>query len=275
MSQRKFLTAAGVFTAGLLLSTGAMAAVSASMQLFIEDARYDGAGADDPETWAKLGISEFNLWVVGNVGGNGLVGGGRGSAIRDVRFVASFDRALLLDGYMPSLSFTPTQDGNDHGFNDFTTPADVTRCDDPVVQPFEAEDVPLPDHGMLTAGRVAITFCLGDFTETATKLADFQPDGPYPFNGEGWFPAAGNGRGQINKYSVMVAGLPIGAQVHFDVYGFTDAGDLAFAPFSHDARWEQVGGDSSIPAPGTLATFLAGLLGLGWLTRFKRRRAAA
>ncbi len=239
------------------------------MQLFIEDARYDGPGAGDEETWAKLGISEFNLWVVGNVGGNGLVGGGQGSSIRDVVFVASFARELLDLGYAPSLRFIPAQDGNRHGFNDFTTPGAVSLCEVPASQPFNASTVPLPDHGMLTPDRVAVNFCLGDFTETGANLANFEPDGPYPYDGTGWYPQDKAGMGQINAYRVLVEGLPVGAQVHFDVYGFTDSKDLAFAPFSHDARWEQI---AAIPAPGTFSMFLAGLLGLGWLTRFRQRK---
>jgi hypothetical protein len=282
MIQHKTLTAAAVITAGMMLSTSAIAgpvADGARMQLFIEDARYDGAGADDEETWAKLGISEFNLWVVGNVGGHGLLGGGQGGAIRDVRFVASYDRALYEDdAIIPTLTFTPTQDGNDHKFNDYTTAPSVSQCDIPADQPFAANAVPLPDHGMLTSGRVAVSYCLGDFTEIATQLADFQPDGSYPFDGTGWFPDPDDysAVGQINVYRVQVTGLPVGAQVHFDVYGFSDAGDLVFAPFSHDARWEKIAdANSEIPAPGTLVTFLAGLLGLGWLARFKRRSTAA
>ncbi len=115
-------------------------------------------------------------------------------------------------------------------------------------------------------------------------------------------------RGQINVYDVTVSGLNIGEQVHFDVYGVAQArtctssigggnnrtcsqysdwdnqppspsstpGSLALlnyvnAPYSHDARWEQV---ASVPTPGTAALLLGGLGGLGWFARRRWARAA-
>lgn len=160
---------------------------------------------------------------------------------------------------------------------------------------------PLDQHGLLTAGRTAVEWNLGLFDLIDSPIADFKPSDPVEA-GDNWLPATTSHTGQINVYNMAINGLAPGQQVHFDVYGVAQErvvctsgetvgcvlnsdgnqykwvdkykpGRIATleyvnAPYSHDARWEQI----EIPTPGTAALVLSGLSGIGW---FARRRKAA
>ncbi len=288
MTINRILTAAGAAAVGLTMATSAMAIPK--LQLFIEGADYETAAENpsDPETWAKLGTTSFRLWVLGDTSST--------YRIRDVKFVASY-----ADGLTPGLAFTPTTTSG-HGFTDTTTPVAVSG---PFASPFTDFDTdaenwstptgPMGAHGMLTAGRTAKEWNLGMFELVDSQLGDSQP-GVAVEASDNWFPTPSSGfEGQINVYNVLVSGLPVGAQVHFDVYGrvqeykcissctghssspvygWADAFDgpnpvYVNAPFSHDARWEEI---ASIPEPASVSLFGAGLLGIGYFGR--RRRAA-
>lgn len=321
----RLLTAMGA--AGLFASVSSSALAIPALQLFIEGADFETKDENsvDDATWAKLGTSSFRLWVIGG-SDEGLGKLGHIDAthrIHDVKLVASFDDSLLptsattdalkLNFASSLLSFSPDQDNNAHGFNDLTTPSAPSG---PAGSPFPAiggtdaeywstPTGPMGGHGMLSPGRTAIEWNLGDFTEYLTTFtADFAP---FPDTGnaveasDNWFPTGTfSHKGQINVYNVTISGLPVGAQVHFDAYGtaqelkeckddditgctqdptdlkyykWKDAkpGNLALvnAPFSHDARWEQA---RKVPTPATAALLLGGLGGLGW---FARRRKTA
>jgi hypothetical protein len=98
-----------------------------------------------------------------------------------------------------------------------------------------------------------------------SRVGNTQPDS----HGDFWNPATGHGttsaRGQFKMFHVTTGGSF--TFVHFDAYTLNSDGSIdRFAPFSHDAE-----AGSPVPEPGTLALFGAGLLGLGTVSRKRKK----
>ncbi len=213
MDFNKLLTAIGATGLGLTMATSALAVPS--LQLFIEAADYEDAAEntsdpEDADTWAKLGTSSFRLWVVGDITvGNPNIQ----NRIRDVTFVASYHEDLS-----PSLAFTPSQ--TSILLSGFADPSLPSAPAGPTAAVAPGTYIPpLTNHSPYGApNRLAVTWNLGNFDLMDSPLGNTEP----PFDVEAidnWFPTPLSALGQINVYDVLVSGLPVGAQVHFDVFG--------------------------------------------------------
>lgn len=225
---------AGV-AAALLLAMPAMAVPK--LQLYIEGATYD----DTEESWVLVGTGSFRLWVIGSRNGvfedeDGNVELHEG-AIFDVHLSAVFDTGLT-----PTLQFTPST-ATLPGWTDPSTPSDPDEPPAGPAGPFDGGTPDLvgppgpsslPSHDEYGAGRTWFEWALGDFDTFDSPTGDFIQNFPSP---------SGTNAAQINVYDVLVSGLDPFDKVHFDAYGYVLTGGgkqkSVFAPFSHDARWEE------------------------------------
>lgn len=181
------------------------------------------------------------------------------------------------DTYYISAALTPkTQptSGTTYGSFQFdSTTIDVPSHMTHGTPPVDSTYPDLGSHGIYDTYYKAFSFQFNTANNSAIQNTQDSP-GTGPVAGTGMYFAA---------FSVNVAGLAVGYDVHFDLYnqnletwlrenrqGIRTGTnyETLFAPFSHDA---QSGPSHPVPEPATMMLLGSGLLGLGCFARRKVR----
>ena len=169
------------------------------LQIYIEDATFD----ENTQTWVTS-QSDFNLWVVANVGAHGT--------LKDVKLTASFFGLGDLSGSgTHSISFTSVTTSKP--INDTTEPLDLVAPEVTDTAHYGTGLHPvLPPHGIFNDPTLHHwgDYDIGIMNEIETMIGDF--------NGSPEWPASLPDLGQVNVYAVHVQGW---TKVHFDAYGTT------------------------------------------------------
>lgn len=254
-----FRVLAGLIAVGALVALPRAAQAVPKLQIYLEGAAYD----DTTESWVADG-GGLRLWAIGDVGSAGTISNVRLS----VAYAAGLTPTISLTGAtIDSTAFPGMTDGTNPG--DATLIQTVTDGSAPLL----GSGADLPGHGIYGPQTDWQEFALGDFTATDSQIGDWIDS----------FPTSFPSVGQINVYDVAIAGLAVGASVHFDLYdGIAGGrhGKFIFAPFSHDGDGGAGGGTDgdgggnddpiSMPAPGGLVLFAGGV---ALLALARRRRA--
>ncbi|MBU0730123.1 MAG: choice-of-anchor N protein [Proteobacteria bacterium] len=217
------------------------------LQIYMEGATYDSS----TESWTIDSADPFKLWVIGNTGGSENKG-----PLSGVKLSAAVLTSELATGSI-SLSSTTTSVVTDPSIPVAPNLNTSDPYDNDGKIPLDSRGKALPSHGEL--GKAGVSFfewSLGDLTLTDSPVGDFI----------GGFPSTFPATGQINVYTVTIAGF---SRVHFDAYGFYNLGkknnENIVAPFSHDAE------SHDVPEPGTLFLFGTGLVGLALIGKQKKK----
>jgi hypothetical protein len=204
-----------------------------ALQLYMENSSYDPVS----ETWI-VEPSNFNLWVLGDVGQYG--------GIYNVMLVTAFDSSET-----GTISFTPLTTAV---LTDPSTPGlpIYSQSGTDNAPPFNTGT--LPAHSIYGPGVSWNTYQVGDFTLTDSPIGDYMDTVPVSYPDYG----------QINVYNVNVTGY---SWVHFDAFDhYVQKGKFKYvkAPFSHDGQM------APVPEPASVSLLGIGLLGLFGSMKKKR-----
>jgi hypothetical protein len=191
-------------TIALALAAGAAQAIPV-LQIYIDGATYDS----ETQTWVTS-LSDFDLWMVGDVDAHG--------PIQNVKLVVSYF------GLAGSITFTPATTSR---ITDPSTPAaPVLATSGTGLHPV------LPAHGIFNDATLHHweDLALGNLSLVDSPIGDY--------NGSATFPTSFPDQGQVNVYRVHVEGW---MKVHFDGYGTTvntnNGRETTWkTPFSHDGQ---------------------------------------
>ncbi|MCB2106711.1 MAG: choice-of-anchor N protein [Rhodobacteraceae bacterium] len=260
------------------------------LQLFIESEQGDGSidqntyWDPDTQTWARVGNTPFYVWGVVKTSSPT-----RSYTWSQLNFTA-VGPSNYFDADLSNGVFSATATGVGGTVGGFTVSAGPnfgvsTDPANPLPSGYMAPTAAgtdeccgpaftLPSHGEYGNGLTWAYWDLlggGTLSGGTAPLGQFQPDNttePFFDNGFNYPDPITNQTGYIFRYYVNPIGLAPSDIVHFDLWGYVNDCDPGkkncegyyFAPFSHDAQWQQA---EEVPVPGALALFGLGLVGIG------------
>lgn len=225
---------------GCLLIVPSVFAVP-DLQLFIPGATYTGENAVDPETYVTNN-SSFDLYVIGAAGTNDV--------LLSVA-LTGFDQSADVSGVAVTIN------GTTYNNWQWGTPPVATINSGPPGD--------LAGHGIYPTWFLEVN--AGDFASVG-NIGNTVDDSWDPSTG---YFSGGNTMGEIKTYAVSITGVGDGQGVHFDAYNLTTDNKIdKFAPFSHDAAYQNGTPTNPIPEPTTMVLFGLGLASAAVVRRFRK-----